>query len=132
MRNHLRTLKLATIFGLTTAMVAASASTASAGLFKRKVIVVPSSTVVVPAQTTIIREAAPVVVSEPVETVYEAPARVLVPSRVYPPVVERRYIQSVDEMVVPTTYVPTTVIREVYPRRTKVVVPRRVYRYYGY
>lgn len=132
MRNHLRAMKLATIFGLSAAVLTMAGSTASAGLFKRKVIVVPTSTVVVPAQTTIIREAAPVVVSQPVETVYEAPARVLVPSWVYPSVVERRYIERVDEAVVPSTYVPTTVIREVYPRRTKVVVPRRVYRYYGY
>lgn len=132
MRHYGHSLKLAMIFGFAAVVLGSSASTASAGLFRRKVVVVPATTYVVPSQTTVIREAAPVVVSEPVETVYESPARVLVPASVYPPIVERRYVQTVDQAVVPSAYVPTTVVRELRPRRTKVVVPRQVYRSYGY
>jgi hypothetical protein len=111
--------KLAATFGLVATIVGLSASPASAGLFRRKIIVENQYYIAQPVTT---------VQTVPAETVTAVPAAPAAP--VYQPtqVITQTPVQT--NYVVPVVVEP--VIRTNYVVPTRVVVPRRVYYAYPY
>ena len=115
MKTYTRTLPIA----VAALILGMSAQSASAGLFRRNVVV---ATPVYAAPTTVYAAPAPVYAAAPAATVVEAPVQA-----VYTP-------QVVAPAPVQTNYTTTTLYSApapLYAQPMRVVYPRRVYRY-GY
>ena len=136
MNSRYSRFSLVLVLGLVGGMIVLTAQPASAGLFKRKIVIIePPPVVAVPAapvatSSVVVSAPAPTVltvptiVSGPVQAVYTPP---LVPTtQVVEPAVAVPAATTYSG-VVPTAYGTTVVVRPV--ERVKVVYPRRVYRY---